>query len=185
MLAALAAIAALTIGGFAWVLVSDRTPPPAPAPSPARSAGTEAPLAAPAPARPAVPLAPPAAPAAAPPPPPELVPFTAGLVRQLEPMRQEVFAGLADLEGRIRACGLRDAQLALFLETQEGAVKVLRVRVLGLPTGSEVADTASLPERDDPAAACTRGALEGQVLASPSARPGRRWEMPWMPGTRP
>ncbi len=50
-------------------------------------------------------------------------------VRALEPLRQEVFAGLASLDPRVERCRLGDADLLLTLETANGSVRVVEVQV--------------------------------------------------------
>lgn len=105
--------------------------------------------------------------------------------RALEPLRREVFAGLAELDGRVEACQLRDGALHLTLETLEGRVRVLQVRVTATGAGQLATEDQAPPPRDDAAARCVRGALELAVVSAPSARPGRRWEMSYWPGAGP
>ena len=93
--------------------------------------------------------------------------------------------GSADLDGRVEACSLRDANLFLTLETLEGRVRVLEVRVMSAGAGTGAAGDAEPVARDDGAARCVRGALERTIISAPSARPGRQWEMAWGPGMMP
>jgi len=106
-------------------------------------------------------------------------------LKALEPLRREVFAGLADLAGRVEACSLSDPNLFLTLETLDGRVRVLEVRVMpaGAGTGG-ITDAEPVP-RDDHPARCVRGALERTIISAPSAKPGRQWEMAWSPGASP
>jgi hypothetical protein len=106
-------------------------------------------------------------------------------LKALQPLRREVVAGLADLAGRVEACSLRDANIFLTLETLEGRVRVLEVRVMSAGAGTGAAGDAEPVARDDGAARCVRGALERTIISAPSARPGRQWEMPWGPGMVP
>jgi hypothetical protein len=106
-------------------------------------------------------------------------------LKALEPLRREVFAGLADLDGRVEACRLRDARLFLTLETLDQRVRVLAVRVEPAGAGTEEASGAAPVALDEGAARCVRGALERTIISAPSAKPGRQWEMPWGPGAKP
>jgi hypothetical protein len=106
-------------------------------------------------------------------------------LKALEPLRQEVFAGLADLAGRVEGCGLRDASLSLALETLDGRIRVLEVRVLPVGAGTGGTSDAEPVARDDHAARCVRGALERTTFTAPSAKPGRKWGMAWAPGMAP
>ncbi len=103
----------------------------------------------------------------------------------LEPLRQEVFAGLASLEPRIDGCQLRDAELLLTLETMDGGVRVVEVQVAAAgPSTAEATGIAPTP-LDDHAVRCVRRNLEQASFKAPSAVAGRRWELAWRPGSRP
>jgi hypothetical protein len=106
-------------------------------------------------------------------------------LKALEPLRREVYAGLADLDGRVEACRLRNANLLLTLETLDQRVRVVQVRVEQAGAGAEEASGATPVALDDSAARCVRGALERTIISAPSAKPGRQWEMAWGPGAKP
>jgi hypothetical protein len=105
--------------------------------------------------------------------------------RALEPLRQEVMAGLAALDPRIESCQLRDADLLLTLETVSGAVKVLQVQVEA--AGAATAEATGIPPAplDELAVRCVRRLLEQSAFQAPSAVAGRRWELAYRPGSRP
>jgi hypothetical protein len=100
-----------------------------------------------------------------------------GRLEALEPLRRELFPRLADLRGRIAHCESADATLLVVLETLERAVRIVDVRLEPRPAaaGSREEDDAPADERT---VHCVRSALVGNVVAAPSATPGRRWEMP-------
>jgi hypothetical protein len=190
----LGGITVLFLGGAAYVLWPEPTPPKRPAPVEARPPARSEPapvasLPAPEPIREAP------TPQPQPPPPPqppaeatstpELPMDPRERLKALEPLGREVFAGLRDLDGRVEACRLRDASLRLTLETLDGQVRVLRVRVVPLGAATEEATGVAPLPLDEGAASCVRGALERTILSAPSARPGRQWEMAWWPGANP
>jgi hypothetical protein len=179
----------LTTGAL-YVLWPEPTGPARPAPVEApRAAPSEPPpvpvAPAPEPVREAQPPPPPPRPAAEAPRPSDLPTDPRERLKALEPLRREVFAGLADLDGRVEACRLRDASLYLTLETLDGRVRVLEVRVAPVGAGTGGPGEGEPAALDDGAARCVRGALERTIVSAPSARPGRRWEMAWWPGARP
>ena len=116
---------------------------------------------------------------------PALPPDPRARLKALEPLRREVFAGLADLAGRVEACGVRDANLHLTLETLEGRVRVMEVRVMPAGAGTGGTTDAEPVALEDHPARCVRGALERTIISAPSAKPGRQWEMAWSPGASP
>jgi hypothetical protein len=186
--AGLGAIALLLVAGVYYtvrpgppgpqVAAHVEAPPAAPSePVPAAASPVEEPV------REQVALPPP--PRAEEPGPPDLPTDPRERLRALEPLRREVFAGLADLAGRVEACGLRDASLSLALETLDGRVRVLEVRVMPVGAGTGGTADAEPAPQDDRAARCVRGALERTIISAPSARPGRQWEMAWGPGMAP
>ena len=186
----LGGITVLLLAGTAYVLWPEPAPPRRPAPvepSP-RQPSEPAPVAArlaPGPVR--------VDPSPQPPPqalaeevkPPALPMDPRERLKALEPLRREVFAGLKDLDGRIGACRLRDASLRLILETLDGRVRVLEVRVVPAGAATEEATGAVASPIDEVAARCVVGALERTIISAPSARPGRQWEMAWGPGMSP
>lgn len=99
-----------------------------------------------------------------------------GRRRALEPLRREVLAGLAELAGRTARCDLAGATVTVTLETLDRAVRVVDARVERLPDPDVHADPAAAPEEVQH---CVRSGLAGNVVSAPSARPGRRWEMPF------
>jgi len=186
----LGGVTVLLLGGAVYVLWPEPTPATRPAPVEARPPARPepAPVAlppAPEPVREAPTPRPPPQPPAEAPQTPELPLDPRERLKALEPLGREVFAGLRDLDGRIEACQLRNASLRLTLETLEGQVRVLRVRVVPLGAETEGATGVAPLPLDEGAASCVRGALERTIVSAPSARPGRQWEMPWWPGARP
>jgi hypothetical protein len=106
----------------------------------------------------------------------------ADLKRALEPLREQVSAGLSGLAPRIEHCGVLPGGLVITLETLDGAVRIAAAE-LGSVTEAPGAETeAQVLGRDEDAIRCIRGLIDGSVIAAPAARPGRRWEMPWWPG---
>lgn len=186
----LGGITLLFLGGAIYVLWPASTEPPRRAPAvPPPAAFTEpAPLPPPPAPEPVRETLPPRVP-----PPPVAQAATAPDVpldprerlKSLEPLRREVFAGLADLDGRVEACRLRHANLFLTLETLDQRVRVVQVRVEQPATETEEASGSAPVALDDGAARCVRGALERTIISAPSARPGRQWEMAWWPGAKP
>jgi hypothetical protein len=106
------------------------------------------------------------------------------LLRQLAPLRNEVEAGLADLSPRVAHCGAFSDGLVLTLEALHGVVRIARVDAGTHPEAPDAeAGAGRAPDEDQ--VRCVRSALEGNSLAAPSAKPGRRWDMPWWPGLAP
>ncbi len=188
----LGGITVLLLAGTAYVLWPEPAPPnrPAPAEPSPRQRSEPAPVA-------ALPAPEPLREAPTPQPPPQPQPLAEATstpelpmdprerLKALEPLGREVFAGLRDLDGRIEACRLRDASLRLTLETLDGQVRVLRVRVMPLGAATEEATGVAPLPIDEGAARCVRGALERTIISAPSAKPGRQWEMAWWPGASP
>ncbi len=100
----------------------------------------------------------------------------------LEPLRLEVLAGLAGLEGRIAHCAVPRATLHVVLQSLDGAVRIVDTRLEPLPPSGEprAPGEEAVDERTDH---CLRSALAGNEIAARSARPGRRWEMPFDTGS--
>jgi hypothetical protein len=153
--------------------------PATPTPDPSIAEPSTAPSASLAPAAP--PGATPVAPAADDPPPldPE------ERLRALAPLAQDVSRGLVELEDRVAHCALDRATLLVTLESLQGAVRIAEARVSVLTDPSHPPAGDSEPGSDARAERCVRDALEGVGFDAPSAKPGRRWEMPWSPGTAP
>jgi hypothetical protein len=82
--------------------------------------------------------------------------------------RRELKVGLAGLEQDVAPCALENASFTLAVETVDGGLRIVDAR----PAPGVARDAG---------AACARKALLGQVIPAPSARPGRRWEMPFSP----
>jgi hypothetical protein len=102
-------------------------------------------------------------------------------LRALEPLRREVFTGLAEHHWRVQRCGVADATIYVTLESLDGGVRIVDTRVEGTPSadpGGELDSARADPAVED----CVRSALVRNVVGAPSARPGRRWEMPFVPG---
>jgi hypothetical protein len=100
----------------------------------------------------------------------------------LDPLRREVFAGLAELRWRIAHCDVSGAGVLVTLESLEGGVRIAAVRLEALtPDGDPRAHTEATWVNED-ALRCARSALERNVIGAPCAAPGRRWEMPFEPG---
>jgi hypothetical protein len=101
-------------------------------------------------------------------------------LRALEPLRREVFSGLAEHHWRVRHCGVADATIYVTLESLDGGVRIVATRVEGTPSepGGDLDAARADPAVED----CVRSALVRNVVGAPSARPGRRWEMPFVPG---
>lgn len=182
---------ALVVAALVLVVVLT-APDSAPAPRPTEERG--APKQRDAVARSADPPAGPTPGALAPPaPPPAVVPPKTGeapsagprelpadpnaRLRALEPLRQEVFPGLADLRTRLRHCDDHGATVLVTLESLEGGVRIVALRLEPRP-GGDGADAEEEPAADERTVHCMRSALVGNVVGAPSARPGRRWEMP-------
>lgn len=103
-------------------------------------------------------------------------------LRALEPLRRETIAGLGELKGRVAHCDVRDGTVLVTLETLDRSVRIVDVRIEPLPPGD---DPRARPEPADAggdATHCVRSALVRNVFAAPSARAGRRWEMPLAAG---
>ncbi len=147
---------------------------------PVQAAPPAAPPAPPAPAGPAAPLGP-----AAPSTPPAPQDSLEEKVRALEPLRQEVFAGLAALDARVERCRLSDADLLLTLETSSGSVRVVDVQVAAAGAATAEMTGVAPPPLDEAAVACVRRSLRGETLRAPSAVAGRQWELHYRPGTKP
>jgi hypothetical protein len=101
--------------------------------------------------------------------------------RALEPLRREVFAGLGEQHWRVARCGAADATIYVTLESLDGAVRIVDTRVERMPEaehGSDLEAGTMDPAVED----CVRSALMRNVVGAPSARPGRRWEMRFVPG---
>lgn len=184
MVGALAAIALLLAGGLAAVLLLERYPASAPrrvdpaVPGP-RTVAT--PLAVPTPPPSAVARAV-SVPAPAAQREPPLPLDMAARKRALDPLRDEVFAGLAMLDERVSRCGRPMVYVALTLETLDRRVHVLDVQV-NAPDPTEVPEgLASLPAESGEWITCVRSVLLDEMLSAPSARPGRLWEMAYVPG---
>jgi hypothetical protein len=101
-------------------------------------------------------------------------------LRALEPLRREVFSGLAEHHWRVRHCGVANATIYVTLESLDGGVRIVATRVEGTPSepGGDLDAARADPAVED----CVRSALVRNVVGAPSARPGRRWEMPFVPG---
>jgi hypothetical protein len=102
-------------------------------------------------------------------------------LRALEPLRREVFTGITEHHWRVRHCGVTGATIYVTVESLDGAVRIVDARVEGTPSaepGSEREDARADPAAED----CVRSALVRNVIGAPSAKPGRRWEMPFVPG---
>ena len=149
---------------------------PAPSSVPLAQSRTQPPEAAPAPAPP---VSPEDARRPAPPAP------ISEQARALEPLRQEVFAGLASLDPRVEGCQLRDADLLLTLETTDGGVRVAEVQVAAAGAATSEATGMTPPALDEHAVRCVRRTLEQASFKAPSAVAGRRWELAYRPGSRP
>jgi hypothetical protein len=122
-----------------------------------------------------------AAPATAEAAPAELPRDPSARLRALEPLRREVFAGIAEHHWRVRHCGVTDATIYVTVESLDGAVRIVEARVEEAPSTEPGADREAASA--DPAVeACVRSALVRNVIGAPSAKPGRRWEMPFVPG---
>jgi hypothetical protein len=170
---AVAVLLGASLALVAWSTRPDsaaRTAAPAEAPSPA-----EPPAAAPAPG-PAVAAPAPASAPVTPPPPravtpprPRASPPAPPDRHALRDFRRELGAGLAGLEQQLAPCALGDASFTLALETVEGGLRIADAR---LAPGAPASPAGVI---------CARGALVGHVIPAPSARPGRRWEMPFSP----
>jgi hypothetical protein len=175
----------LLVGGLLLVAKLEREPAVAPAAS--------AP-AAPEPQPESVPSVRPAAPPAAARPPEPAVPAQASDAplpsdvrarrAALAPLGAEVERALAALDGRVLACKLARPELALQLETLERRVRIADVRVHARDPGEIPEGVQSPPAEDERAVACVRRALLDELLDAPSARPGRRWELVYVPGGR-
>jgi hypothetical protein len=126
------------------------------------------------------------APAAAPAPASAYPSEPARLLRALEPLLRDVDHGLATLDAHSR-CPLGALALGLSLETGDGEVTIKEVGVRPRPAEAEGAtpESASANDQADAATvACVRGELLGRSFRAPSALPGRRWEMSWLPTHR-
>jgi hypothetical protein len=184
ILLAVAAIALLVVAGFALVLVTEQPVTPAVLPPPRAQ---PVPAVEPAPLVPTAraPVPTPAPPAPAPPAPAPAAPPAWAVQEKLvtlEPMRREIFAALTRLDERVLTCGLSRGPVMLALQSEEGHVRVLEARVPTRDPG-EVPEGVQVPPPESPEAiACVKSVLEGAVLDSPSARPGRRWDMAYSPG---
>ena len=187
-------IAFLTAVGLGAVVLLDRATPAAAALAPGPAAPASAPDPPPPPPPPPLPPLPPRpAPAAsppqsAPPPtteasPPEQAPqLQAASMLRLKafgPLRRDTQAGLEALADEVRACRLPDAAITLTLETLEGRVRVAAVSLR--PAGASAADVTGVTPAplDENGVRCVTSALQGRTFDARSARPGRRWEMPW------
>lgn len=140
--------------------------PLAAAPVPPRDAGAPQGVRAPAPS-PVAPSAPQSDPAA--------------LRAALGPLQQEVEAGLAALDERILRCGLARPDLVLDLVALNGRVHVAGVRPRARDPGEIPEGVAPPPPEDEAAVACVRRTLTDELLAAPSSRVGRRWELVYSP----
>lgn len=101
----------------------------------------------------------------------------------LEPLRREVLAGLADLKGRIAHCGVPRATLHVALQALDGSVRIVDTRIEALPPSGDPRATSGAEPADERIDHCLRSALAGNEIGAPSARPGRRWEMPFDTGS--
>jgi hypothetical protein len=102
--------------------------------------------------------------------------------RALGSFRREIIAGFAVLQQQVARCEPSDAAAvpggsrwgdASFLLDLEGVAGGMRIVAAQLDSPGE-ASVAAL--------SCVRTALTGQILRVPSAEPGRRWQMPFVPG---
>jgi hypothetical protein len=85
--------------------------------------------------------------------------------------RREMKAALAALQRRVARCGAADAWFTLDLETVAGGVRVVEAHVEFPGSAGEAG------------IACARSILVGETIAAPSARPGRRWQLSFAPGS--
>jgi hypothetical protein len=184
MLLACAAGTALIFA--AALLVTSPEPAPlreaaAPPSLPAADPATDPASVAVAPAPRSTATAPTPAPADRPPPPPDRA-NVADLKRALEPLREQVSAGLSNLAPRIEHCGVLPGGLVVTLETLDGAVRIAGTEPGPVAEAPGAETEAQVLAGDEDAVRCIRGLVDGSVIAAPAARPGRRWEMPWWPG---
>jgi hypothetical protein len=97
--------------------------------------------------------------------------------RALDGLRREVYGGLNGFRWRVAECKVAGAGVFVTVETMAGAVRVAEVRLE--PHASAEDPRGEAPAPDDRSLECVRAALAGNVIAAPSAIPGRRWEMPF------
>ncbi len=105
-------------------------------------------------------------------------------LRALQPLQREVRAELDDLD--IRAgCDLRDAYLALTLETRDREVRIVGAVARKRPPDPDGADESPQGDVDESVARCVHDRIRGRTLRAPSALAGRRWETFYWPPPRP
>lgn len=178
------AVAILSAGGVAVVLFTERgaagaqVRPSQALPAAVVQEAARLPPEPPPPVQPPAPSAEPVAPATA----PELPTSLVDRARALEPLRQEVLAGITGMDGRVVACGLRGFGLVLTLETLDRRVRILEVAPRGAEESPDVSGGVAPPVPDEASLRCARGALVRSVFDAPSARPGRQWQMSYVAG---